>query len=256
MQIRPRDPDEARALPLGGAVNSRDLGGLPVAGGGRTRFGVAIRSDAPRSLDGADAERLRALGLSTVVDLRQPNERERDGSPLATHGLDVHEVDVWGTLQATGWVPADPWDLNEFYLALLDHAGASFAEVVRRLTHADGAALFHCTVGKDRTGLVAALLLESVGVPRDAVIIDYVQTDERIGSVRERLLRDAVARGVRAADFERLLGAEATVIERALGHLDARHGGAPAYLARHGVGDATLARLVERLVDDDHRHVP
>jgi protein-tyrosine phosphatase len=246
------DPADGRFVVLAGSLNTRDLGGLPLAGGGRTRFGAVLRSDALLTLAADDAARLSQLRLDTVIDLRQPYERERDLSALADDDhVRVHHIELWQPIFEAGRLPDDPWDLTALYIAALDHCAAAFAAATRLLAEACGAALFHCTAGKDRTGMLAALLLEAVGVPRAAVIEDYALTHERIGPLRERLLADAEARGIARTDFARLLGAEPGILMPALEHLDARYGGALAYLHGSGVEDATIARLRERLVGDD-----
>lgn len=237
-----------RFVSFSASLNSRDLGGLPIEGGGVTRYGVAIRSDALLHATPEDAAQLAAIPVSTVIDLRQAFERERDRSALVSDGVyAVHRIELFQTLYDTGWTPLDEWDLLEIYLASLDHAGSAYAAAVRALSAASGATLFHCTAGKDRTGLVAALVLESVGVPRAAVLEDYALTHERIGPLRERLLIDAGQRGIDPADFARLLGADADVLAAALEHIDRRHGGAAAYLLAHGLEASALDRLRQRL---------
>ena len=244
-------PDHAnRFLPLHGTLNTRDLGGLDLVSGGRTRLGVMVRSDVPMELTEADLRLLQGLPLTTVIDLRQVYELERDPSRLARlDHVAVHNVEIWGHIDGSGDEPADRFDITAFYIAALDHAGPGFARAVRLLAAAEGAALFHCTAGKDRTGLLAALVLETVGVDRDTVIADFALTHDRIGPLRERLLIDAEARGIPRADFVRLLGATPDLIGPALRHLDERYGGAVAYLQHVGVDDATLERLRAKLTD-------
>lgn len=239
----------ARAVRFSASLNARDLGGLPVDGGGVTRHGIAIRSDALLRCSREDEAYLASVPVTTVIDLRQPFERERDRSALVSNGLySVHEIELFQTLYDTGWTPLDEWDLREIYLASLDHAGSAFVRAVLTLSASRGATLFHCTAGKDRTGLLAALVLESVGVPRTVVLEDYALTHERIGPVRERLLDDARARGIDPAEFARLLGADAEVLEDALEHVDRRFGGAATFLLTHGLPETTMSRLRARLV--------
>ena len=241
-------PIDERVVTLDGSLNTRDLGGLPLAHGGRTRFGVMLRSDAVLGLALLDAERLEQLGLTTVIDLRGASERERAVSAfVGRDGVDVHHVEIWQAIHDAGATPSDAWDLTSHYLAALDHAAGAFAQATRLLVSAPGAALFHCTAGKGRTGLLAALLLEAVGVPRSVVIDDYVLTHDRIDPLRERLLVDAESRGIAREDFARLLGATPDLLQPALEHLDARYGGARAYLRSAGVEVGTLRRLEERL---------
>ena len=241
-------PHADRFLPLRGTTNTRDLGGLPLVGGGTTARGRVWRSDAPLALVPTDLDALARLGLTTVIDLREADELLREPNALLGHPfVVVHHVEVWRRVHERGGRPVDRFDIAAFYVAALDHASDALAEAARLIAEASGAAVFHCTAGKDRTGVLAALLLEAVGVPRAAVVEDFVLTHDRIGAVRERLLADAVRRGVDANDFGRLLGATADLIVPALEHLDRRYGGAAAYLRSAGVDEATLARLRAKL---------
>lgn len=250
MSTASASPHDHRFLPLDGTLNTRDLGGLPVVGNGRTRFGVFFRSDVPIDLGAADFERLASLGLSTVIDLRQAHELQRDKNSLAARsGIDYQNVEIWGHIEAAGDQPPDPWDITAFYLRAFDHAGPGFVRVMTLLADARGASLFHCTAGKDRTGLVAALLLEAVGVDKDTIIEDFALTHDRIDPLRQRLLADAAKRGIERSDFERLLGATPDLMLPALDYLATRYGGATAYLKANGLQDEQLAALRRKLVD-------
>jgi protein-tyrosine phosphatase len=237
-----------RFVRLCGTCNARDLGGLPLATGGTTRCGQVYRADAPLAATSADLHALGELHVTTVLDLRDPNEVVREPNALLGHdGITVHHVDIWYGVRAAPEPLADPWDLAALYEAALDCAAPAFASAIDHLGAAEGAALFHCTVGKDRTGLLAALVLETVGVPREAIIEDYALTHDRIDSIRARLLAQSAARGIRHDDYVRVLGATPELITRALEHLERRHGGAEHYLLESGVAPASLARLRERL---------
>ncbi len=238
-----------RFLPLVGTLNTRDLGGLPVAGGRRTLPGRLLRSDAPFELTDADIDMLANLPLTTVVDLRQEMEIARDVSRLTGRpGIAVHNIAVWGPIEDADDEPADKFDITAFYIAALNHAPKAFATITELLTEAEGAALFHCTAGKDRTGLVAVLLLEAVGVDRQTIVDDFALTHDRIEPLRVRLLADAEQRGIPRSEFARLLGATPDLLEPALEHLDKRFGGAVEYLAAAGVSDDTFAALSRKLV--------
>jgi protein-tyrosine phosphatase len=237
-----------RFVQLCGTCNARDLGGLPLARGGTTRTGRYYRADAPLRLGDGDADALVRLGVTTVVDLREPAETAREPNALADRpGVTVHHVDVWSPVREARREHDDPWDLGALYEAAFDHAGPAFVRALRHLAQAEGAAIFHCTVGKDRTGLLAALLLESVGVARSTIIDDYALTHDRIDTVRTRLLAQAEARGIARSDYARVLGATPDLLARALSYLERRHEDARTYLLRSGADAALLARLEARL---------
>ena len=228
-------------------MNTRDLGGLPLTGGGLTAAGVFVRSDVPMGLHDDDLAELKRFGLTTVIDLRQPHELERDPSCLQSRdGVDWHHVEVWGHIDEDDG-PADKFDIVAFYLAALDHAGPGFARAFEILARSEGSALFHCTAGKDRTGLLALLLLEVAGVPTELIVADFALTHDRIGPLRERLLADAEKNGVSREQFSRLLGATPDMIEPAIEHLRSQYGGAVAYLKAHGVSQDTLDEVRRKL---------
>lgn len=246
-------PDDFQAtprfLPLTGTLNTRDLGGVPVPGHGTTRLGVFYRSDVPMGLSAPDKHLLRELGVTTVIDLRQDYELERDPNDLhAQAGIDYRNIQISRYVTEGGGRPADKYDIGAFYVAALDHAGAGFRDALNVLADARGAALFHCTAGKDRTGVLAALVLELVGVARADVITDFSLTHDRIEPLRKRLLVDAESRGEDPQEFARLLGATPDLITPALDHLDSRYGGATAYLRGVGVPERVLERIREKLL--------
>jgi protein tyrosine/serine phosphatase len=168
-----------RAIKVPGLVNGRDLGGLPRQAGGLTPFGVFYRSESVDRVDQAGWDALRAKGIRTVIDLRQPIERERDVSRRPDWITSV-QVDLDGLENARFW--ADYWDNGKvatalYYLphlvAMPERAGAVLAAVADAPA---GGVLFHCESGRDRTGLVAMLLLAAVDAEPDAIVGDYLET--------------------------------------------------------------------------------
>jgi protein-tyrosine phosphatase len=228
-----------RRLPVGGTYNLRDVGDYPVAGGGRTRWGRLFRSDATRFIDGAD---LAALGLRTVIDLRD----EAEVTVLPT-GLDVlvptvlrRPLDPRSLLSRMAVGSPDP--LGELYVALVHERGAELAAVVADLARPGALpALVHCAAGKDRTGVVIALVLSAVGVPDDVVATDYALTSDYLTPA----FFSAVPAESGAADpvDEVLRGARPESMAAMLRVLAAEHGGARAYLVGHGVPDEAIDHL-------------
>jgi protein-tyrosine phosphatase len=180
---------DERLLTFEACFNFRDLGGYGTTDGRRVRWGRLYRSDTLHRLTGNDLARFRALGLRTVIDLRAGNEVEQhgrlriDGDDIAWHNLpmidDVRLREPPPGEAAWSTRVADAREPGEGYALILAGGGSAVAAVFGLLTR-DGAlpAVFHCTSGKDRTGIVAALVLDVLGVPDDTIAADYALTQE------------------------------------------------------------------------------
>lgn len=248
---RPASPAAPHApVSVPGLHNFRDLGGLPTRDGRRTVRGVLYRGDAPEPDLAHGVARLRALGVRTVVDLREPHERAERPNPLAADAdVAYHEVDLIAGLR-DGWSElAAERPLGALYVRALERAGPAFVRAVDALVTGEGARVVHCSAGKDRAGMVAALVLDAVGVPRSIVVRDYVVTARYAAPIFERLRARARKRGDVAA-LERLLSSDAVDIEAFLGALHEVHGGAEAYLTRHGLEADRLRWLREAWTED------
>ncbi len=163
-------------------MNMRDLGGYPAENGGVTKFGRILRSDVPARLLGQELERVKAIGVTTIIDLRHGVEIER--TPCAFAGADgfiYHRCPLIGST----FVPDAEEDVGKFYVDMAGNTEA-MAGVMRIIAAAPGGVLFHCTAGKDRTGVVAALLLMLAGVRDVDIIADYQVTETYIREMTEK----------------------------------------------------------------------
>jgi protein-tyrosine phosphatase len=251
-------------IDLDGAVNVRDVGGLPTEDGGKTRAGRLLRGDNLQDLSPADITRLTGgIGLTTVVDLRSTAELRAEGpAPLdAVPGVrHVHcpvlpeqgtATDVVADVLLTrddadrSRYPADP--RAGHYLGYLEDRPEQVVAAVRAVATAPGAALVHCAAGKDRTGVVVALALSAVGVRPDAVAADYAATGERLELLLDRLRRSPTyVRDVNSKPAGSHQP-QASTMAAFLDQLTARYGGAIAWLAGHGFGADDLGRLLAKL---------
>lgn len=226
-------------------LNARDLGGLPVRGGGVLRSGVLIRSDSLSRLSEEGRTVVRASSPARIVDLRAVWECEKEPSPFADAPgyLHVPLVEPAGVPRAA--------TLAGRYRDQLHRCAEAIAAVVGAVADApDGTVVLHCHSGKDRTGLVVALLLSTVGVPHAAVAADYALSADRLGALHAAELADCEDRDQRAV-LRELRSARPETMRATLAYLEREFSGAAAYLERLGLRRAQLAALSERFV-----HVP
>jgi len=234
-----------KSLQIPGLLNVRELGGHPTRDGAVTRTHSLLRADDLVQLTDVGLQALADYGVRTVIDLRWPAEVAARPHPIAlddTHGVQYHHISLlaademeWASL--SGACAKEMWKI-----AVLEHTRPQLKAVLDVI--ADAAAeplLFHCVAGKDRTGLVAALLLALADVEPDAIAADYAASTRHLTDAY--LLRYPNLE--RAEIFEALRCPEEGV-HNMLAYL-AQYGGAAGYLRVIGVSDAKIARLRARL---------
>jgi protein tyrosine/serine phosphatase len=245
---------DTRWLDLTGAVNVRDLGGLPLAGGGTTRRGVLLRADTLQELTADDVAMLLDWGLRTVIDLRTPLEAEREGrGPLEREAVAYHnlpfmpdELLVPSQDKGRELIVAErrERDRVHHYLNYLNYAGDRVLGAVKVIAAADGPpALFHCAAGKDRTGVLTALLLDAVGVERDAIVADFALSNERMERIGSRLRRFPTYANYTGKLSTRDMGNDPQTIADVLATLDTEYGGATGWLRSTGLTESELSTL-------------
>jgi protein-tyrosine phosphatase len=230
--------ETSRDIALADTFNLRDLGGYPTRDGRRVRWRRLFRGAGLQRLAGADVEIVRDLGLVTAIDLRTSGELEaRGGYPIAVLPATFHHL----PMIAATW---DLTDLNpdeaETYLAgryrdMLTEGRATIAETVRILSRAESLpAVFYCAAGKDRTGVLAALVLDALGVEVEHIIADYHLSKERVERIRARA--GAAAGDLPSAMLDQppaFMQAPAGAMQLLLAWIGEEHGSTAAYLERH-----------------------
>ncbi|MBD8042914.1 tyrosine-protein phosphatase [Arthrobacter sp. Sa2BUA2] len=259
---------------LEGTVNFRDVGGLPLEGGGSIASRVLYRSDALSSLTPHGLETLAGSGIDVLVDFRTPAERQMApdrlpaGTQLRTLELPLFEGAFTGAAQEEmqrANLAGDPAaagravqaaiaqlpTLGQLYTGMLQDGVSVFAAVARVVAAGNGsAALLHCTAGKDRTGVAAALLLEAAGAERDGIVADYQLSERNLaGEWSDRMLGMIAGMGVPLNEeiITLVTRSPADAISAALDWVGANHGGAAGYLRAGGLSEAELVQLRQRL---------
>lgn len=248
---------DGRRVAFDGAHNFRDLGGYPTVDGGRTRWRTVYRSDGLQGLTDDDIVRYEALGIRTMFDLRRDRERDERPNRVPSVALCIMTpADESGVVDPTPTYhdarASGEQRLLDVYRSMLWYSAPVLGTLIGRLVAPRGTpAGFHCHAGKDRTGFVAAILLEAVGVDREVVLDDYELTaryhrPEHQTDSFERL----VAGGMPVEAALGMMGAPRWAMAETLTELDAEFGGVRSYLNEQGgIDDETLRTLHAVLVE-------
>ncbi len=256
-----------RRVPLKTAANMRDLGGLPVSGGSFAPRQV-FRSASLADLNHADGQVLSDLGVALVFDLRTEEERGAQPDQLPESAqLKILDVlaDASSSVAATiGRIRTAPDSMNEILSSggiqqmlvesyrdfiRLPSATAAYRELYLSLAddNREGAALFHCTAGKDRTGWAAASLLMLLGASEETIHADYLQTNEDWLPTLEPLIASARAKGVDPELLREALGVRLSYLDASLEQLHDSHSSVEDYFKTGlGLSTQTIDALRER----------
>ncbi len=254
-----------RFVPLYGASNFRDFGGYPGAGGRTIRWRRLFRSNKLSGLSEADGARLDSLGVRTVFDLRARAEREADPTAWSHPTLQVRTyrpghkrrlVDM--ALEYPPTLEGVQALMHDFYAEMPFTMAHVFGEIIREVAQGASPCLVHCSAGKDRTGMAAALLQAALGAGREAIVADYELTNARprpISDMARAVTPDARGGDLRARyppeAIEAMMAADPAYIGAALDAIEARHGSLAGFIQEGlGVDAATVARLRTELLED------
>ena len=239
------------------AYNLRDLGGARTVDRRRVRHGLLFRSAALGDVDDRARALFDAMGLALLIDLRTSAERARAPTAISVlawsrdHGPSGGEIDaIWRQPDLT---PQGARALMlDVYRAMPEEQAPAYAELLRRIGNGDLPLLFHCTAGKDRTGVAAALLLDLLGVPREAIEADYMRTRATLrrglARVRAALVEMGLPRWSDAV-LEPVLGVETAYIEAMFRSVEQSCGSVAGYASqRLGVDEEAIARIRDRLL--------
>jgi protein-tyrosine phosphatase len=239
-----------RLIALEGAVNFRDLGGYITEDGQRTRWRLLFRADGLSELTEPDLDIVRELGIRTVVDLRSGQEVEQSRFNVEAHPVTFHHFPFIKALPSAEDFEQAPGFLGTQYTSMLDEATPQIVGALSALA-APGAlpAVFHCTAGKDRTGLLSALVLSLLGVPEETVVADYALSGAAMTRLRAKLVEKYPDGKSVIADSDVLFSADPHNMVTLFAHLRARYGSVAEYAAEVGISRDVVATLRETLLE-------
>ncbi|MGW8482505.1 tyrosine-protein phosphatase [Microbacterium sp. NPDC055903] len=242
-------------IELSAPVNLRDLGGIAI-GGGVLRDGVAIRTDDLAYVTEDVATALVEDGLTAIIDLRSPMEVAITGrGPLGQYPISYHHLPLIADV-----VTETPRDggfshegMGRMYLGMIAGAAPQLVTALNVIAHTPGATAFHCAAGRDRTGVLAAMLLLALGAGDDDIVTDYARTGENMAAIMERsrpvmgAMWKALGFEMDAPDTTGLMEGSMEISMRiVLETLRETHGDPLAPLRAAGLSDDTVARLREK----------
>jgi protein-tyrosine phosphatase len=250
----PTPSPHERVLPLQGGQNFRELGGYPTADGHTIRWGLLYRSGSMHWLTAADYAYLGKLGIRTVCDFRDTQERAVEAVDWPANTTPNILTDDYRNVNGIG-KPDQSWTAEkarqtmiDLYPHLLAQFNGQYRRMFRELLAGHAPLAFNCTAGKDRTGVAAALLLTALGVARETVIQDYALSNQYFDpakAIRTPALAQQPWNQLPPAAHSALAAADPSYIEAVLHVLDAHAGGADGYLHDElglSAGDLTQLR--------------
>jgi protein-tyrosine phosphatase len=258
-------PPHVRALGLEGASNFRDIGGYTTTNGQHVRWGEVYRSNDLSKLTTADADRVAALDLASVIDLRTEEERQHAPSIWLHAPTDIYPspkatlAPVMHTILTDAATPEGARaGMTKFYAQMPDEYHDEYAAMFHRIAAGKLPILVHCTAGKDRTGVAMAVLLTTLGVPRPTVVEDYELTEKLVpppaGAAQPPIpvggaTPPSPLAKLPAGSREALWRSDPAYISAALDSIDREFGSVDVYVERElGVSKADVLALRARLL--------
>lgn len=239
-------------LPLQTAFNARTLGGY-AGKHGRTTCDTFIRSDCFIPMSREDINTLLDMDLRMVVDLRSETEMRRVPSGFASvqNVTYIHQplMNARQMKQADTFEQTYTFLMGDMYIDILNHSQSAVRALFEAMAACkQGKVMFHCSAGKDRTGITAALLLLLAEVNANTVVEDYALTDTFLAPIKDRL-RASLPLAIPKAAVDEALSSRADNMRQAIRHMDQQFGGARGYLEQIGIDPQAIDFLIKRMFE-------
>lgn len=218
--------------------NTRDIGGYAAAEGKVIKYSAFWRSDLPSEISDCDVAAMIAVGMTDIIDLRSQDEVKRQPCALAAvRGLHYRHC----ALAGDGRVPHSSDEMADSYMEIAD-GHAPMAEVMRGVGQAKGGVVCHCTAGKDRVGVVTAILMMLIGVNDENIIENYMQSEPNLRGLVEELCR-------KYSDLDKkIITPHQHYIEAFLRLFREKYGSAEQYLYTIGLEQSEIQEIIHKLI--------
>jgi protein-tyrosine phosphatase len=229
-------------LPLEGTYNTRELGGYPVPLG-ITSWKKFLRSDSLTQMTESDKEYMKIYPVTTIIDLRSQREVEEEPDPEIS-GIDYYHLPI-GVVEIDDVTkmlnPKSSTFIVDFYIQCLEESTDNIRQIFEHFATETGCVVFHCAAGKDRTGIIAALLLSLAGASKEDIVANYQTT-------YTYLKANPIYTKERAVYARELLYSSPNYIKRALSYLDENYQGTRNYLMEIGLSEIAIQRILENFI--------
>lgn len=228
-----------RRLLLSNTMNTRDLGGYPIGNGKETAYNTFVRSDVPVKLADGDLELLLTNNITTIVDLRNDEEVLRKPCAFKNHKeFEYYHCKIYGE----GKLPACAEAVVDSYFEMVDEQ-TTVLSIMRVFSNANGGVLYHCTAGKDRTGVISALLLLLAGVSKEDILADY--------QISEAYLQIMLQQFCETNNVDlNIITPKIAYMEKFLELFHQKYGSAVEYFVRIGLSDDEIQQLKRKLTGE------
>ena len=236
----------SKPLPLAGAHNVRDLGGYPTEDGKTTKYKAFLRGDSLHGLTKEDEEYLDGYGVRLVIDVRGNNEAFLHPDHIDKKRIKRLHVPLLDHIQSEAMLGKLPDDMGGMYIGLVENSKDGLKEIFANMAGEEGVTLYHCTAGKDRTGIITLLVLKLAGVADDAVLADYAVSETYMKDMFEKQRRMVEKAGVNVPDY--VFRSKPEYMQKLMEHIAGKYGAAEGYLEAIGLSGGEIGRLKGKIV--------
>lgn len=236
----------SKPLPLEGAHNVRDLGGYTTKDGKTTKNHVFLRGDSLNGLTKEDRAFLDQYGVRFVIDVRSKKETILKPDHIDKKNMKSINVPLFDQIQSTLLKGKMPDSMSEMYIGLVEESKSGLKEIFERMAQEEGVVLYHCTAGKDRTGIITMVVLRLAGVDDATILADYAISEVNMKETFNRQSEMVKAAGVQVPEY--VFESKPEFMQKLIEHMDQAYGSIENYLKDIGLSEEMIEQLKNKIV--------